>query len=382
MASKWSDQTRIFVISVLLVLSVTLLVIIRELIRPLVIAALLAFLLYPLATFIRRKTPLSQKAAGNVVFLFFLALIGSTSGALTPALLGELDSLGEQLIAIIDGLNEFFAHTTILGYKLFSGIPAEIEQSVLEILTPNVIYESISAITENLVWVGVILIVVYYLMVDWPMARNAAFNILPDNLKRDGYEMFKRIREIWQLYLRGQISMMLILGVMEGLMAMLVGLPAAIILGLVAAVLGLIPSVGSSVFIFIAGLVALFTSEPIFGLPKFGYVVIVVAAFTSVHLFENYWLRPKVIGEGLKLHPAVILVSVLGAVMLSGPLLALVVVPLISSAGVVLHYVVRMLSNVDPWEEDVDLITLEEVIEQDGVALESTVDHQVEEINS
>ncbi|MFN2144931.1 MAG: hypothetical protein ACK2T7_06235, partial [Anaerolineales bacterium] len=69
MASKWSDQTRIFVISVLLVLSVTLLVIIRELIRPLVIAALLAFLLYPLATFIRRKTPLSQKAAGNVVFL-------------------------------------------------------------------------------------------------------------------------------------------------------------------------------------------------------------------------------------------------------------------------------------------------------------------------
>ena len=51
--------------------------------------------------------------------------------------------------------------------------------------------------------------------------------------------------------------------------------------------------------------------------------------------------------------------------MLSGPLLALVIVPLISSAGVVLNYVVRMLSNVDPWEENVDLITLEEVIEQD-----------------
>ncbi len=381
MESKWSDQTRIFVISVLLILSVALLVFIHELIRPLVIAGLLAFLLYPLATFIRRKTPLSQKAAGIMVFLLFLALIGTTSGVVTPALLGDVQSLSDQIVTIINGLNEFFAHTTILGYKLFSGIPAEIEQTLLDILTPNVIYESVSAITENLVWVGVILIVVYYLMADWPKARNAIFNLLPDNLKHDSYEMFKRIREIWQLYLRGQISMMLILGVIAGLMSMLVGLPAALVLGLVAAVLGLIPSVGSSVFIFIAGLVALFTSEPIFGLPKLGYVIIVIAAFTSIHLFENYWLRPKVIGEGLKLHPAVILVSVLGAVMLSGPLLALVVVPLISSAGVVLNYVVRMLSNVDPWEEDVDLITLEEVIEQEEI-LASTEVNQAEDINS
>jgi len=279
--------------------------------------------------------------------------------------LGDVESLGGRRANIINGLNEFFAHTTILGYKLFSGIPAEIEQSLLEILTPNVIYESISAITENLVWVGVIMIVVYYLMADWPKARNSVFNIMPDNLKRDGYEMFKRIRNIWQVYLRGQISTMLILGLISGIMAMLVGLPAAIIMGLVAAVLGLIPSVGSSVFIFIAGLVSLFANETIFGLPKFWYVAIVVGAFTSIHLFENYWLRPKVIGEGLKLHPAVILISVLGAVMLSGPLLALVVVPVISSAGVILNYIVRMLSHVDPWEENVDRTSLEEIIEQD-----------------
>jgi predicted PurR-regulated permease PerM len=207
------------------------------------------------------------------------------------------------------------------------------------------------------------MIVVYYLLVDWPKARQTMFDILPDNLKRDGYEMYKRIREIWHLYLRGQISTMLILGVISGIMAMLVGLPAAIVLGLVAAVLGLIPSVGSSVFIFIAGLVALFSRGTLFGLPKFAHVIIVVVAFTGVHLFENYWLRPKVIGDGLNVHPAVILVSVLGAVMLSGPLLALVVVPVISSAFVVLNYIVRMLSNVDPWEENVDMISLEEIIE-------------------
>ncbi|MBN2043528.1 MAG: AI-2E family transporter [Anaerolineales bacterium] len=366
MESKWSDQTRIFLISVLLILSALFLVYIHELIRPLVIAGLVAFVLYPIATFIRRRTPLNQKAAGNLVFFLFLAMIVGTSGGVMPALLGDIESLGEQLVDIIDGLNEFFSHTTIMGYKLFSGIPAEIEQSILDVLKPSVIYESISAITENLVWVGVVLIVVYYLMVDWPKARQTVFEILPDNLKRDGYELFKRIKEIWMLYLRGQISMMLILGVLAGVMAVVVGLPAAIIMGLVAAVLGLIPSVGSSVFIFIAGLVAVFYRGTLFGLPKFGHVLIVVLAFTGIHLFENYWLRPKVIGDGLSLHPAVILVSVLGAVMLNGPLLALVVVPLISTAGVILKYILRMLSNVDPWDENADMVTLEEVIERDG----------------
>jgi predicted PurR-regulated permease PerM len=269
-------------------------------------------------------------------------------------------------VAVIEGIDEF-SKTTILGYELFSGVPADLEESITGVFRPEVIYEWVATLTENLVWVGVILIVMYYLMVDWPSARNRFFNLVPDILKRDAYELFKRMRKIWNLYLRGQLSTMVILGLASGLAATALGLPASIVLGLAAAALGLVPSVGSSVFAAIAGLVALFSRSTGYGLPRFWYVVIVLAVFLSIHLFENYWLRPKVLGQGLNMHPAVILVSVLGAITLGGGLLALVIVPLISTVGVLLQYILRKLSDADPWEEDKDPIDIGEIIESENL---------------
>lgn len=351
METKWSTQTRIFVISILLILFVAFLVYIRVLLRPLVIAALLAFMLYPIASFIEKRTRLSQKASGIIVFFLFIALLSTIPAVVTPTVIGEADSLGSQLTGIIDGIDEFVSNTTVLGYHVFSGIPDGIQEGITGSLRPDQIYESLAAVTENLVWVGVIMIMVYYLLVDWPRARSAVFEAVPQNLKRDTYELFIRLRAIWDTFLRGQLLTMTILGILAGLAAAILGLPAAIILGLAAAAFGLVPSVGSSAFVAVAGLVALFTRAGIFGLNKFWYVVIVVGVYTGIHLFENYWLRPKVLGQGLRLHPAVILISVLGALTISGGLLALVIVPLISSVGVILHYLLHRLSDMNPWEE-------------------------------
>lgn len=367
MEPKWSTQTRIFVISILLILFVAFLYFIRSLLRPVVIAALFAFMLYPVASFLHRRTRLSQKSAGIIVFFTFLALVATIPAVVTPIVINEIDFLSGQTVNIVSGINEFLSGTTVLGYHIFSDIPAGIEDSLTQALHPERVYESIASFTENLVWMGVIVILMYYLLVDWMSARNAVFTSVPEYLKRDTYELFIRLRHIWDVYLRGQLLTMAILGTLAGVSAALLGLPAAIILGLVAAAFGLIPSVGSSVFIVVAGLVALFTRNGGFGLNKFWYMFIVVAVFLGIHLFENYYLRPKVLGQGLQLHPAVILVSVLGALTLGGGLLALVVVPLISSVGVILRYLVARLSDADPWKDNEgEMVSFEEILEADS----------------
>lgn len=365
MESKWSTQTRIFVISILLILFVAFLYFIRSLLGPVVIAALLAFMLYPLATFLHKRTRLSQKTAGILVFFTFLALIATIPAVVTPIVINEIDFLGSQTVEVISGINEFFAHTTVLGYRIFSGIPAGIEDSLTNALRPELVYESVAAVTENLVWLGVIIILMYYLLVDWTRARNTIYTSIPRYLKRDTYELFVRLRRIWDVYLRGQLLTMVILGILAGIAAALLGLPAAIILGVVAAAFGLVPSVGSSVFVVVAGLVALFSRDGVFGLSKVWYVVIVVAVYLGLHLFENYYLRPRVLGQGLQLHPAVILISVLGALTLGGGLLALVVVPLISSAGVALRYLLARLSDADPWKDSQEDANFEQLLEAD-----------------
>ncbi|MEJ2758954.1 MAG: AI-2E family transporter [Anaerolineales bacterium] len=363
MEPKWSTQTRIFVISILLILFVAFLYFIRSLLRPVVIAALLAFMLYPVASFLHNRTRLSQKASSIIVFFVFIAIIATIPAVVTPIVINEIDFLSNQTVAIISGINDYFSHATVLGYHIFSGIPAGIEDSLTNALRPDMVYESLAAVTENLVWMGVVFILLYYLLVDWTRARNSAFTGIPETMKRDAYELFIRLRNIWDVYLRGQLFTMAILGTLAGVAAALLGLPAAIVLGLAAAAFGLVPSVGSSSFVVVAGLVALFTRGGIFGLSKIWYVIIVVIVYTAIHLFENYYLRPRVLGQGLQLHPAVILVSVLGALTLGGGLLALLVVPLISSTGVIIRYLLARLSESDPWRDSPEpLENLEELM--------------------
>jgi len=370
METKWSTQTRIFVISILIILVVLFFYYIHDLLRQIVVASLLAFMLYPVATFLRRRTPLTQKTSGILVFFSFLAILAVIPAIVTPIVIRQVDSLGAQLSDIIAGVNEFLAGTTILGYHIFSGVPQDLETSLTGFLRPNQIYDSLAALTENIVWVTVILIMVYYLLVDWVGARNKIFEMIPNSLKRDSYELFKRLRAIWDVYLRGQLLMMLVLGLLSGIAAALLGLPGAIILGVVAGGFSLVPSVGSSTFVVVAGVVAMFSRAGLFDLSKFWFVTIVVGVYLSIHLFENYWLRPKVLGQGLGLHPAVVLVSVLGALTLGGGLLALVIVPLIRSVGEILQYVISNLSDQDPWRVETDRPTLEEFFMSEGLEVE------------
>ena len=350
MNKTWTTQTRIFVISILLILFTLFLVFIREMINPLIISALVAFLLYPLVTGLRNRTPLSQKAAGTIVFVISLVVIAIIPATVTPILIGELDALGEQLTEIIDGVNEF-SQITVMGYHIFSSVPADIEQSITGLLNAEMIFGSIAVVTQNLVWVTISLIVLYYLLVDWPRARKAIFSMVPESLKSDFYELFVRIRKIWNIYLRGQMTTMLVMGILSGISAAFLGFPSALVLGLVAAALALVPSVGSTVFIGVAVLVALFSQNVGYGLPTIWFVLIVAAVYFGISLFENFWLRPRVMGPGLKLHPGIILVGVLGGAALGGALLALVVVPLISTVGVVLNYILKKLAGEDPWAE-------------------------------
>ena len=61
------------------------------------------------------------------------------------------------------------------------------------------------------------------------------------------------------------------------------------------------------------------------------FALLVLTVFTSIQIVENVWLRPKIMGDKLRLHPALILVGVLGSLELAGALTALVIVPVMGS---------------------------------------------------
>jgi predicted PurR-regulated permease PerM len=104
-----------------------------------------------------------------------------------------------------------------------------------------------------------------------------------------------------------------------------------------------------------AALVAFVLGSTILPLSPFWFTLLVVGLFIAIQAFENIWLRPRIFSHRLRLHPAVVVVAIVGALALAGVVAALVIVPLISSLEVLGRYVYRRILGVDPWYDEISL---------------------------
>jgi predicted PurR-regulated permease PerM len=352
MNQNWSAPVRFFFLTLLTILISLFIYYIRDLIGPLVVAALIAYLLHPIASALDRRTPISYKFSVFLVYIGFLAVLILIPTLVTPAVIDQVASMDIEMQNIISGIDDFISQTTIMGYQVFQGIPANLEESISETLHPEQVFTSIQVITENVVWVILVMILIYYFMVDWEKIRIWGFDLVPEIYHVDALRLYRQLRDIWKTYLRGQLLTVFLIGLVSGIAAGMLGLPGAIIIGLVAAVLAIVPSVGSSFMVFVAAVVAFFSDSATFMFSDFWFVVVVTGVFTGIHLFDNYYLRPRILGQGLRLHPAVVLFAVIGALTLGGALLVLIIVPIISSVEVLLRYLICRLTGADPWERE------------------------------
>ena len=350
MKRQWSTQTKLFVMVLLIISSILFLFYFYELITPLIISVLLAYVLHPLVAGLENRTPINHKWSVFLVYIAFIAVIAVIPAVVTPIIINQVESADIEVHNIIDGIGEFLNETEVFGFHIFQGAAENLQDSFSQNLDPGQLFESIQALTENVIWVFIVMIMIYYMLLDWEKVRLWVFYQLPKPYHVDGLRLYQQLRDIWKIFLRGQLLTMFLLGTISGIAAAILGIPGAIIIGLAAVVLAVIPSVGSSFMVFVAAVVAFFSQSSTFTLSEFWYVAITISVFTGIHLFDNYWLRPRILGRGLDLHPGVVLFAVIGALTLGGVLLVLIIVPLISSVGVILRYVRCKLIDENPWK--------------------------------
>ncbi|MDH5506634.1 MAG: AI-2E family transporter [Anaerolineae bacterium] len=352
MKSGWSTQTRYFVLTIVLVLLVWFLYTARIMIGPLVVAALFAFVLNPTVAAFSKRLRISRKLAVSLVYLIFIAILVVIPVTVTPILLEQINSMTAEIQLLQARIEHTLAGVDVFGFSLLDGsLAIDFEELFTSLLHPEQVIDLVQTTTENIVMVFVVFITIYYLLLDWMRLRNWLFLYVPDDYEPDAHRLFDELGTIWRMYLRGQLLVMFLVGIISWIGAASVGMPGASIIGLIAAALGMIPSVGSSVMVGVAAIVALFVGSNNLDLSTIWVAVVVAGVFTLIHLFENYWLRPRVLGQGLKIHPALIIIGVVGALSFGGVLFALIIVPIISSIGVLWNYTFRRITGQEPWPE-------------------------------
>jgi predicted PurR-regulated permease PerM len=291
--------------------TVFFLYLIRKLLTPFVIAALLAYLIYPLVRLLeargvgRAKAIITVYAAVILIGGIFLFLF-------VPALFNETKAF-ENILPVYSSV-----WTSIQEYitRLYDRVllPAEIRQILLEMdgRIRSGLYERVRGFAEGLLGLVSLLpsfvlapFLAYYMIKDYEHFKKRLLAMLPPELRNGLVHFLKDADLIFSKFLRGHVLVSVVVGFFTGLGAALIGLQFFLLIGIFTALCDLIPVFGP----FIAAI-------PVVGLALAesrlkGILMLLI--FLAVQQLEGWILVPRLLGSRMGLHPvAVVLVLLIG----------------------------------------------------------------------
>jgi predicted PurR-regulated permease PerM len=173
---------------------------------------------------------------------------------------------------------------------------------------------------------------VYYILVDFGAWRDSLEDFIPPRFRDPFGRLFDEVGRILQAYVRGQLLISMLMGVIYAIGFVLLQVPAGVGIAILAGFLNTIPYIGTVFGILLA---TSFTLAAGAGFWRVGGVIGVIVA---VQMFEGYFLTPRILGGRMSLHPMAVLLGMLIGGKLFGFLGIILAVPTIAVAKVFLMF--------------------------------------------
>ena len=358
MSQSWSVQTRYFVLAVVLVLLVTLGWYIRDIFQPLIVAGLLAYLLNPAVGWLKRRTHWPHRVAVNIVYFVSLAVLLAIPATFVPVLLNQTQTLALDLEDFPNRLQTFVSQPIhILGYPLsLSRYLPDLGQSLANWIAPlpGTAFQIIETTSRNVLWIILIVVTIYYLLNDWDRLREWLIGIWPEPYRKDVRRLFLEVKSIWAAYLRGQLALMFILSVIYTIAWLVVGLPGALILGILTGLLNIVPELGPLIAAILAVIVALVEGSYFLPLSNVWFSLLIIGLYLALNYVKTIWIQPRVLGHNVHMHTGLVFVAIVGAILVQGVLLVLIIVPVLASAVVIGRYFRHRMLGEPPFQKQKD----------------------------
>lgn len=331
----WVVTTIVFVLSVLLFKAVLL---------PFVMGIAVAYLLNPIVCKFG-DIGIARGPASLMILFSFLILILAFVGGVSPILYHELSQFSKDLPEYIEKFWELMRPVTALLEDYIGGAEPGRLESILKdnagsaTKAAQIIIGQIAAGGQamvDMISVAVFMpIVAYFMMKEWPHVTRWVHDLMPRHSKDVITDILKQIDLKLSGFIRGQISVALVLGIAYAVMLTLVGLKYGFLIGLMSGVLSVIPMVGSAVGLIVSVAVAWFQYGDI------TFVLLVAGIFLGGQVIEGNFLTPKLVGDSVGLHPLWVFFALLAGGSLLGILGMFLAVPMAAVIGVLLSFALQ-----------------------------------------
>jgi predicted PurR-regulated permease PerM len=353
---NWSLPFRYAIGIICLILFIAFLIYARDAVTNLAIAAFVAYLINPAVTYLMTHTRMDRVAAVNLVYFSAVIFLIVLPATLLPIFADEAQIIVEDLLGLTSQLQQTLSNPIRIGGLVFH--LEEWGQSIFQaqnaVLSPipEQALELLETTSVGVLWFLVILVSVHLFLSQWPAMRDWLINLAPPAYRPEIEELYNRIKRVWMAYLRGQIVLMVIVGVVFTIAWLILGIPGAFVLGLLAGLFTLIPDVGPFLAMVLAAGVALLEGSTWIPLSNFWVTGIVLIVYLVLINLKNFFLRPYIMGRSVHMNEALVFVAIIAATILQGILGALLVVPVLASVVVIAGYLQRRVLGMPPFEDD------------------------------
>ena len=361
---NWGATTKLVVALTFVAILAWLLFRFDGIIAPLLMAFVLAYLFYPVASFLQHIFRFPWRLAVGVIYLLLLGTLFSLLAVGGLGLIQQIQnlvafvqnsltvvpSLIEQVAGQVYQFGPFQFDFRHLDLNALSQQLVSLIQPVLG-RTGTLLGAIAGGAAQFLGWVLFVLLVSYFALSESGGTRRRIVWLDIPGYTEDIHHLEHELGLIWNAFLRGQVIVFFFTFITYSVVFGLLGVKYVIGIAFLAGFAKFVPYVGEPITWVTIALVAYFQGSGPFGLQPLTYAIVSVAfAFLIDQTFDNL-ITPRILARALHVHPAAVLIAALIAASFLGLLGVIIAAPMLATVTLFWRYITRKMLDLDPWPE-------------------------------
>jgi len=310
---------------------------IRGVLPPFLYALIIVYLLRPVVNFFVSKN-MSRLLAVSLTYLIIIIVLAIALTFLIPVLIEQIREFILHFPQFLKALGRYLTRLQIAFYKIELPPLAQeafnqlvLRAKKLAVLWAQQVPEMTASLFGGLFNLVLAPILAFYLLKDLPAIKETIVKLVPAKYRENFLHLTREIDVAVGGFLRGQLLIALIVGITISIYLLIIGVKFAVLLGLLAGILNIIPYFGPIAGGAIAALVALFQSPTL--------ALLVVIGMVVIQQLDGVLISPSIMRQTVDLHPVVIILALLIGGSFFGFLGLLLAIPVAAVAkALLIHY--------------------------------------------
>ncbi|UQS81725.1 AI-2E family transporter [Bombilactobacillus folatiphilus] len=290
---------------------------------PLIVAAIMYYLIKPLINLLENKLHFKRLLAISLVFLVIILIVLWAVLTLIPIIQSQTASLIKNLPhywhMLQQAVNDLAREPHLRRLHIQDNLSwNKISQSFMHSIggTVNIAWSNftsaISIVSNTVMIILTAPFILFFLLKDEQKIKPSILQFIPDRLKAATSQTLSEINAALSSYIRGQLTVAFWVAIMFSIGYLIAGLPYGALLGIFAGICNLIPYVGSAIGLLPAIILALLSGHHM--------IFIVIIIFVIEQTIETRVVSPLVVGNKMNMHP----VTTIFVLLVSGGMFGLI----------------------------------------------------------